>query len=151
MTLREQLDAHLKEAMRAKEQLRVDTIRAIKSAVKYKEVEGGEAKALDDAGIVKVVQSEMKKRRDASEQYRAASRVDLAEKEERELAILQVYLPQQLSADEVEKLVAEAIAETGATGPKDMGAVMKAVQPKTAGRADGKVVSELVKKKLSGG
>ncbi|MFM2151824.1 MAG: hypothetical protein RL199_259 [Pseudomonadota bacterium] len=150
MTLREQLDAHLKEAMRAKEQLRVDTIRAVKSAVKYKEVEGGEAKALDDAGIVKVVQSEMKKRRDASEQYRAANRVDLAEKEERELAILQVYLPQQLSAEEVEQLVAEAIAETGATSPKDMGAVMKAVQPKTAGRADGKLVSELVKKKLAG-
>ena len=151
MTLREQLDAHLKEAMRAKEQLRVDTIRDIKSAVKYKEVEGGEAKALDDAGIVKVVQSEIKKRRDAAEQYRAANRADLAEKEEAELAVLQVYLPQQLSADEVEKLVAEAIAETGATGPKDMGAVMKAVQPKTAGRADGKVVSELVKKKLAGG
>lgn len=151
MTLREQLDAHLKEAMRAREQLRVDTIRAVKSAVKYKEVEGGEAKALDDAGIVKIVQSEMKKRRDASEQYRAANRVDLAEKEERELAILQVYLPQQLSAEEVEKLVVEAIAEAGATGPKDMGAVMKAVQPKTAGRADGKIVSELVKKKLAGG
>ena len=151
MTLREQLDAHLKEAMRAREQLRVDTIRAVKSAVKYKEVEGGEAKALDDAGIVKIVQSEIKKRRDASEQYRAANRVDLAEKEERELAILQVYLPQQLSTEEVEKLVGEAIAETGATGPKDMGAVMKAVQPKTAGRADGKIVSELVKKKLAGG
>jgi len=151
MTLREQLDAHLKEAMRAREQLRVDTIRAVKSAVKYKEVEGGESKALDDAGIVKVVQSEIKKRRDAAEQYRAANRADLAEKEERELAILQVYLPQQLTADEVEKLVVEAIAESGATGPKDMGAVMKAVQPKTAGRADGKIVSELVKKKLAGG
>jgi len=151
MTLREQLDAHLKEAMRAREQLRVDTLRAVKSAVKYKEVEGGESKALDDAGIVKVVQSEIKKRRDAAEQYRAANRADLAEKEERELAILQVYLPQQLTADEVEKLVVEAIAESGATGPKDMGAVMKAVQPKTAGRADGKIVSELVKKKLAGG
>jgi hypothetical protein len=150
MTLREQLDSDLKEAMRAKQQLRVDTIRAIKSAVKYKEVEGGEVKTLDEAGVVKVVQSEIKKRRDAAEQYRGASRADLAEKEEAEIAVLTAYLPAQLTEAELEALVAEAIAEAGATDLKGLGAVMKAVQPKVAGRADGKAVSELVKKKLSG-
>jgi uncharacterized protein YqeY len=150
MTLRERLDSDLKEAMRAKQQLRVDTIRAIKSAVKYKEVEGGEVKTLDEAGVVKVVQSEIKKRRDAAEQYRGASRADLAEKEEAEIAVLTAYLPAQLTEAELEALVAEAIAEAGATDLKGLGAVMKAVQPKVAGRADGKAVSELVKKKLSG-
>jgi uncharacterized protein YqeY len=150
MTLREQLDSDLKEAMRAKQQLRVDTIRAIKSAVKYKEVEGGEVKTLDEAGVVKVVQSEIKKRRDASEQYRAAARPDLADKEDAEIAVLTAYLPAQLSEAELEKIVAESVAEAGATDLKGLGAVMKVVQPKVAGRADGKLVSELVKKKLSG-
>ena len=150
MTLREQLDADLKEAMRARDQVRVDTVRAIKSGIKYKETEG-EAKSLDEAGIVKVVQSEIKKRKDAAEQYGAAGRADLAEKEEREITILAAYLPQQLTEAEVEALVVAAIAEVGATSPKEMGAVMKAVQPKVAGRADGKLVSEWVKKKLAGG
>ena len=150
MTLREQLDADLKEAMRARDQVRVDTVRGLKSAIKYKEVEG-EAKALDDAGILKVVQSELKKRRDASEQFRAAGRNDLADKEEREAGLLMAYMPQQLGADEVEALVVAAIAEAGATSPKEMGAVMKLVQPRIAGRADGKLVSELVKQKLAGG
>lgn len=150
MTLREKLDADLKESMRARDQVRVDTIRGIKSAVKYKEVEGGEVKVLDEPAIIKVIQGEIKKRKDSSEQFRAAARVDLAEKEEREAALLQAYLPQPLTTEEVEKLVDEAIAETGAKTPKEMGLVMKAVQPKTAGRADGKVVSELVKKKLAG-
>lgn len=150
MTLRERLDADLKDAMRAKDQLRVDTVRAIKSAIKYKEVEG-ESKTLDDAGIIKVLTAEMKKRKEASEQYRANARPELADKEDRESAILQTYLPQQMTEAEVEGVVAAAVAEAGATSAKDMGAVMKLVQPKVAGRADGRLVSELVKKKLSGG
>jgi uncharacterized protein YqeY len=151
MTLREKLDADLKEAMRAKDQVRVDTVRAIKSAIKYKEVEGGEVKTLDDAGVLKVVQAEIKKRRDAIDQYKAAGRPELAEKEEREAAILLVYMPQQMTEAEIEAVVVAAIAEAGATGPKDMGAVMKLVQPQVAGKADGRVVSETVKRKLAGG
>jgi len=148
MTLREQLDADLKEAMRARDQVRVDTVRGIKSAIKYKEVEGGEAKALDDAGILKVVQGELKKRRDAAEQFRAAGREELAAKEEREAGLLMAYMPKQLEPAELEALVVAAIAEAGASSPRDMGAVMKLVQPRVAGRADGKLVSELVKQKL---
>lgn len=151
MTLREKLDSDLKEAMRAKDQVRVDTIRAIKSAVKYKEVEGGEARSLDDAGVIKVVQSEIKKRRDAIDQYKAASRADLAEKEEREVSILLPYLPQQLTEAEIEAIVTAAVAQSGATSAKEMGAVMKLVQPQVAGKADGRIVSEIVKRKLAGG
>ncbi len=149
MTLRERLDADLKEAMKARDQVRLDTIRNVKSDIKYKEVEG-EAKTLDDAGILKVVQSLIKKRQDADEQFRAGNRPELAAKEEREASILQAYLPAQLGEAELEALVAQAIAEAGATTPKDMGKVMKLVQPKVAGRADGKTISELVKKKLGG-
>lgn len=149
MTLRERFDADLKEAMRAKDQVRVDTVRAIKSAIKYKEVEG-EAKTLDDAGIVKILTSELKKRKEASEQFRAAGRTDLADKEEREAGIITAYLPQQMTEAEITQVVEAAIAESGAKTAKEMGAVMKLVQPKVAGRADGKLVSEIVKKKLSG-
>lgn len=151
MTLREKLDADLKESMRARDQVRVDTIRGVKSAIKYKEVEGGEATTLDEPGILKVVTGLVKQRRDSIEQFTSAGRTDLADKEQRELTILQAYLPQQLTAEEVEAIVVAAIQEAGATSPKEMGAVMKIVQPKVAGRADGKVVSETVKKKLAGG
>src|SRR5690606_1878541 len=99
-----------------------------KSAIKYKEVEPG-ASALDDAGIMKVIGSLIKQRRDSVEQYKAAGRDDLAQKEESEISVLQNYLPQQMSADELRAAVQEAIAAAGAKGPKDMGAVMKAVQP----------------------
>lgn len=150
-TLRERLDADLKEAMRAKDQLRVDTIRGVKSAIKYKEVEGGEAMALGESDILKVINGLVKQRRDSAEQYRNAGRADLAEKEEKELAILVKYLPQQLTEAELEQIVVDTIAEVGAQTPKEMGAVMKALQPKIAGRADGKAASELVRKKLAGG
>ena len=150
MTLREKLNADLKEAMKARDQVRLDTIRNIKSAMKYKEVAGTEATELSDDEIVKVVTGLVKQRRESAEQFRAGNRPEMAEKEEKELAILQQYLPQQLTPDEIEAIVAAAVQEAGASSPKDMGAVMKIVQPKVAGRADGKVVSELVKKKLSG-
>lgn len=149
MSLRAQLDADLKTAMKARDALRLSTIRSVKSAIQYKEVEGGEATALDDAGILKIVVALVKQRKDSIDQFRAGGRDDLADKEQKELEVLQVYLPQQLTEAEVEALVVETIAEVGATGPKDMGAVMKAIGPKTAGRADGRVVSSLVKSKLS--
>ena len=151
MSLRERLDSDMKEALKAKDQLKLSTVRMIKSAMKYKETEPGATGPLDDAGIVSVITSEVKKRRDAIAEYQKANRADLAEKEEAELKVLQLYLPAQLTEAELAALVDEAIASTGAKAPKDMGAVMKAVQPKTAGRADGKVVAELVKKKLAGG
>ena len=148
MALREKLDEDLKSAMRAKDSLRMNTVRALKSAVKYREIEL--MKPLDDAGILGVMATEIKRRRDSVEQYRAGNRADLADKEEAEIQILQEFLPQQLSPAEVEAKVAEVIARVGAQGPKDMGAVMKALLPDVQGRADGKVVSELVKQRLAG-
>ena len=148
MALREKLDEDLKSAMRAKDSLRMNTVRALKSAVKYREIEL--MKPLDDAGILGVMATEIKRRRDSVEQYRAGNRADLADKEEAEIQILQEFLPQQLSPAEVEAKVAEVIARVGAQGPKDMGAVMKALLPEVQGRADGKVVSELVKQRLAG-
>jgi uncharacterized protein YqeY len=148
MALREKLDEDLKSAMRAKDSLRMNTVRALKSAVKYREIEL--MKPLDDAGILGVLATEVKRRRDSVEQYRAGNRADLADKEEAEIKILQEFLPQQLTAAEVEAKVIEVIARVGAQGPKDMGAVMKALLPDVQGRADGKVVSELVKQRLAG-
>ena len=147
MALRERLDEDLKAAMRQKDPLRLNTIRGLKSAVKYREIEL--MKSLDDAGILGVVASEIKRRKDAVEQYQAGGRPDLVEKEEAESRLLQAYLPQQLSAAELAAKVDEVIAQVGAQGPKDMGAVMKALLPQVQGRADGKAVSELVKQRLA--
>jgi uncharacterized protein YqeY len=148
MALKERLDQDLKAAMREKAQLRLDTIRMLKSAIKYREIEL--MKPLDDAGVIAVVGSEIKRRRDSVEQYRAGNRADLADKEQAELELLQAYLPQQLGEDEVRAKVEEAVKKVGAQGMKDMGAVMKALMPEVQGRADGKVVSDLVKARLSG-
>jgi uncharacterized protein len=148
MALKERLDAELKTAMREKDALKLSVIRMLKSAVKYREIEI--MKPLDDAGVLAVVGSEIKRRRDSVEQYRAGNRQDLVDKEEAEIAFLQAYLPAQLSEDELRAKVDAAVASTGAKGPKDMGAVMKALLPDVQGRADGKVVSEMVKSRLSG-
>jgi uncharacterized protein len=147
-TLKERIDADLKDAMRAKNELTLSVVRMLKSAVKYKEVEPG-AEALDDAGVQKVIATLIKQRRDSIQQFNDAGRPELAQKEEQEIAVLQKYLPQQLSADELAALVQAAVAESGAQSAKDMGAVMKAVQPKVAGRAEGKAVSDAVKAALA--
>ena len=147
MALRERLDADLKAAMREKDAVRLSTIRLLKSAIKYREIEL--MNTLDDAGIQGVIASEIKRRRDSVEQYKAGNRQDLAEKEDLEMRILQAYLPQQLSSAELEAKVDEVIGRVGAKGPKDMGAVMKALLPEVQGRADGKMVSELVKQRLA--
>jgi uncharacterized protein YqeY len=146
--LKDRLDADLKEAMRAKDALRTSTVRMLKSAIKYREIEV--MKPLDDAGVQGVIGSEIKRRRDSVEQYRQGGREDLASKEEAEIAILQAYLPAQLTPEELSRIVDEAIARAGAQGPKDMGKVMKEVLPAVQGKAEGKVVSELVKAKLAG-
>jgi len=147
-TLKERIDADLKEAMRGKDELGTSVLRMLKSAVKYKEVEPG-GHALEDAGVVAVIQTLIKQRRDSVEQFRAGGRNELAEKEEKEIARLQTYLPAQLSADELRAEVRAAISQVGAKGPKDMGAVMKALMPKVQGRAEGKAVSEAVKAELT--
>lgn len=150
MGLRERLDADLKAAMKEKDELKLSVVRMLKSAVKYREVEGEKAITLDEAGILQVVATEIKRRRDSVEQYRAGKREDLARKEEAEIAILQGYLPAQLSEAELRAKVDEVVARVGATGPKDMGAVMKALLPEVQGRAEGKAVSDLVKQRLAG-
>ena len=148
MSLKERLDQDLKSAMREKAHLRLETIRMLKSAVKYREIEL--MKPLDDAGIHAVISSEVKRRRDAVEQFKAGNRPDLAEKEEAEIVILQGYLPQQLTEGELRAKVEAAVAAAGAQGMKDMGKVMKALLPEVQGRAEGSAVSELVKARLSG-
>jgi len=147
-SLKERIDTDLKEAMRSKDELGTSVLRMLKSAVKYKEVEPG-GHALEDTGVLAVIQTQIKQRRDSVEQFRAGGRPELAEKEEREIARLQSYLPTQLSADELRAEVRAAIAQVGAKGPKDMGAVMKALMPKVQGRAEGKAVSDAVKAELT--
>jgi len=147
-SLKERIDEELKNAMRSKEELTTSVLRMLKSAVKYKEVEPG-AKALDDAGVLAVISTLIKQRRDSVEQFRNGGRQDLAEKEEREIVLLQRFLPKQLTAEELQSLVKAAVAEAGAKGPKDMGAVMKALLPRVQGRAEGKAVSDAVKAALA--
>ena len=148
MALKEQLDADLKAAMRDKDAVRLSVVRMLKSAVKYREIEL--MKPLDDAGVLQVIGSEIKRRKDSVEQFRAGNRPDLVEKEEAEIAVLLAWMPAQLGEAELRAKVEEAVARVKAAGPRDMGAVMKALLPEVQGRADGKVVSELVKQRLAG-
>lgn len=148
MALKDQLDADLKAAMRDKDTVKLSVVRMLKSAIKYREIEV--MKPLDDAGVLQVITSEIKRHKDSVEQYRAGNRTDLVEKEEAEIAILQGWLPTQLTEAEVRAKVDAAVTQVGAKGPKDMGAVMKALLPEVQGKADGKLVSELVKARLSG-
>jgi uncharacterized protein YqeY len=148
MALKDQLDADLKSAMRDKDTVKLSVVRMLKSAVKYREIEL--MKPLDDAGVLQVIASEIKRHKDSVEQFRAGNRQDLVDKEEAEIVILQAWLPPQLTEAEVRAKVDEAVARLNAQGPKDMGAVMKALLPEVQGKADGKLVSELVKARLSG-
>ncbi len=147
MSLKERLDADLKTAMREKDAVTLSVVRLLKSAIKYREIEL--AKTLDDAEIQGVVTGEIKRRRDSVEQYRAGNRPDLADREEAEIRVLQAWLPAQLSMDELRAKVEEVVRRLGAAGPKDLGAVMKALLPEVQGKAEGKTVSELVKARLS--
>jgi len=148
MPLRDQLNEDMKSAMKAREADRLAAIRLLLSEVKRREVD--ERITLDDAGVIAVVEKMIKQRKDSISQYEKAARQDLADKEKFEIGILEAYLPQQLSAAEVDAIVAEAIAATGAKGAADMGKVMGVVKPKLAGRADMGKVSGLVKAKLAG-
>ena len=149
MNLNQQLGADLTAAMKAKDAARLSALRMLKAAVMNKGVEKG--RDLDDAEVLQVVASLVKQRRDSIEQFEKAGRADLVAKETGEIAVLERYLPPALSQDEINAAVAAAIAETGATSPKDMGKVMKAVMPKLAGKnADGKAVNEAVRRTLGG-
>ena len=146
MALRERLSEEMKNAMKARDDLRLSAIRLIRSAVKNKDIEL--KRELNDQEIVEVVATLGKQRRESIRMFTDAGRTDLVEKEEKELAVLLDFLPQQLSREEIAALVEKAIAECGAQGGKDMGKVMKALMPHVAGRADGKTVSDVVREKL---
>lgn len=147
MTIQERLNEAMIRAMKNRDAARLSAIRMARTALKNAEIEArGE---LDDAAVIKVLSTLVKQRREAAEAYRA-SRPELADKEEQELAVLQEFLPTPLTLEEVAAIIDQVIAELGASGMRDMGAVMKQVTPQTLGRADGKQVSMVVRQKLSG-
>src|SRR3984893_2533112 len=150
MTFQERLDSDLKEAMRAKDATKVSVLRLLKSALKYAAIEKAGAEAeLSDAEAAQVIRKQAKQRQDSIESFEKGGRAELAAKEKDELSILQSYLPQSMTAEEIAKVLRETIADVGASSKAQMGAVMKAVQAKVAGRADGKTLSAEVQKQLS--
>jgi len=147
--MNDQVGADIAAAMKARDTSRLSALRMLKAAVMNKGVEKG--RDLDDAEVLQVIASLVKQRRDSIEQFGKAGRTDLVDKETAELNVLQAYLPAGATPEEINAAVAEAIAETGASSPKDMGKVMKAVMPKLAGKnADGKAVNEAVRRSLGG-
>ncbi len=146
MSLKADLQNEFKDAMRAKDEMRKTTLRMALAAIKQIEVD--EQKELDDAGVLRVLQKEVKLRQEGIAEAETANRPDLIEEGIQEIAVLEAFLPQGLNETELETLVAETIAEVGASSPADMGNVMKAVMPKIAGRADGGQVSQMVRQKL---
>ncbi|HLW17057.1 MAG TPA: GatB/YqeY domain-containing protein [Actinomycetota bacterium] len=144
--LRDTIADEMRAAMKAREQTRVSTLRMLMAAMKNTQVEKGHE--LSDDEVVEVVSREAKRRRESMEAFEKGGRAELVEKEKAELAVLEAYLPQQLGEDELAALVDEAISETGASSPKEMGAVMKVVMGKVKGRADGAAVSAMVRARL---
>ena len=146
MGLRDQIDIDIKNAMKSGAKDKVSALRMLSAAIKNKQIE--KRAPLVDGEIVDTVRSLIKQRKDSIEQFAKGGRQDLVDKEAAEVAVLEVYLPQQMAREEIEKIVRDVIAQTGAQGAKDMGKVMKALVPLLAGRADNKLVSELVKSSL---
>jgi uncharacterized protein len=147
MTLKEQLNDAMKQAMKAHDTLRLSTVRMIRSTIQNREID--QKRELDDQGVIEVISTLVKQRRESIRLYQEGNRQDLVEKEEAELAILIGFLPAQLDAAEISELVAKVIRETGVVSIKEMGRIMKALTPLTAGRADGKMVSDSVRQQLS--
>jgi hypothetical protein len=147
MSLKQQISDDMKAAMRAREAARLGAIRLLLAAMKQREVD--ERIELTDADVVAIIEKMMKQRRDSISQYEAAGRQDLVDVEKFEMTVLQAYMPQQLSEDEINAAVAEAVAATGAAGPQDMGKVMGVLKAKLAGRADMGKVSALIKAQLA--
>jgi uncharacterized protein YqeY len=148
MSLKERLTTDMKTAMKAGEKDRLGVIRLVNAAIKQREVD--ERIVLDDTQVLAVLEKMLKQRKDSVAQYEAAAREDLAAVERYEIGVIQAYLPAQLSASEIEAIVARAIADSGATSAKDMGKVVGLIKPQLAGRADMGQVSALVKQKLAG-
>ena len=151
MGLKERLQGDLTEAIRSRDELASGTIRMVLTAITNEEVSGKSARVLTDAEIITVLSREAKKRREAADAFKDAGHADRSQRETDEGKVITEYLPEQLTEDDVKKIIADAIAETGASGPAGMGVVMKAIQPKVAGKADGGTVSSLVKAALTGG
>lgn len=147
MSLKDKLTDDMKAAMKGRDNVRLSTIRMLLSAVKNKEIDLG--KNLTDEEVIETIISQVKQRRDSIEQFTKAGRLDLTEKEEAEMKILQEFLPKQLTLEEMESEVEKAIKEAEASGIKDLGKVMKLLMPKVTGRADGKLVSDKVRERLS--
>lgn len=148
MSLETQIPEELKTAMKAKDKVRVNTLRAVLSGIKYLRAEGGHDEISDD-DVITIINREVKKRRDSIEMYEANNRPELADNEKAEVAILMEYLPAQLSEDEIRAIITDTIAEVGATSPSDKGKLMGALMPKVKGKADGKVVNTLVTELLA--
>ncbi len=148
MSLKERIDADYKEAMKARDEVRVSVLRLLRSAIHNVEID--KQRALTDDEILGVIQSEVRKRRESIEAFQQGGRPDLVEREQAELAILESYLPQALPREELEAMVRAAIQEVGALSVKDMGKVMSVLMPKVRGRADGRAVNELVRQMLEG-
>ena len=147
MSLIERLDSDMKEALRGRDRVRLETIRGVRGAIRNKEIELG--KTLDADGVIRVIRGLAKQRAESIEQYRAAGRDDLADKESAEKAVLESYLPAAPDEAEIERVVREVIAESGATGAKDMGRVMKPALERLGPAADGKLVSQVARRLLA--
>ena len=151
MKLLERVDTDLKDAMRAKDALKLGVLRMLKSALKYSAIEKSGADAeLEEVDAIQVIRKQVKQRQDSIESFEKGGRPELAAKEKEEIAILQSYLPQGLPQDELTRIVGETIREVGATSKAQMGVVMKALQTKVGGRADGKTLSQEVQRQLGG-
>ena len=149
MALKEKIMDDLKKAMKERKEVKVRTLRMVIASIKNWEVEN--TKEIDDDGMIAVLLKEAKRRKEAIEEYRKAGREDLAKAEEEELKIIESYLPERMSEEEIKELVLKTIEEVKATSPKDLGKVMKVIMPKVKGRADGKLVNKMVRKILSDG
>jgi len=149
MAFKEKIMDDLKKAMKERNEVKVRTLRMVIASIKNWEVEN--TKEIDDDGMIAVLTKEAKRRKEAIEEYRKAGREDLAKAEEEELKIIESYLPERMSEEEIKELVLKTVEEVKATSPKDLGKVMKVIMPKVKGRADGKLVNEMVRKILSDG
>ena len=148
--LKEQINDDIKEAMKAKNELGLSVLRMVAAAISSEEINKSKREVgLNDEEVLEVLSREVKKRRDSATQYEGAGRAELAEKENQEIGVIMNYMPAQMTTEEIEKVVKESIAESGAKDEKDFGAVMKVVSPKIKGKADGKQVSEIAKKMLA--
>jgi hypothetical protein len=147
MSLEEKLVDEMKQAMKSNDKLRLSTIRMIRSAIKNKEIE--QRKKLDDEDIFRVIQGMVRKSEESIEQFKAGGRMDLVEKEQKEIETMKSFLPQPLSREEILRIIDQSIEETQASSLKDLGKVMKSVMPRLEGKADGKLINQLVKEKLS--